>query len=235
MPLRFPAAESVPRECASQRESDPAYAMNGAAPCIDQRCRTLSGLGGGMPPSSRLQVDGARAWHWTRAEPNAAKIFRQSRQCRRLARKHSRRLTGLLLRGPDADQSVRRLSKRRKLADIEPYEIHNYIVKPDCFVWSGALFRPDSRTLELMQAELTCMRLPSKMLRHGHQRPKIEEYGDSLFAVLPHDRDLSTASCASASPFNILKRPQLPSSRSESRQRGFSDVRARTESEPKLC
>src|SRR5512146_2539928 len=70
-----------------------------------------------------------------------------------------------------------------KLADIEPQEIHNYIVKPDCFVWV-ALFEPDGRTLELMQAEFDLHPLAVEDARHGHQRPKIEEYGDSLFVVL---------------------------------------------------
>jgi magnesium transporter len=40
-----------------------------------------------------------------------------------------------------------------KLADIEPTDIHLYLVKPDCFVWV-ALLGPDARTLELMQADL---------------------------------------------------------------------------------
>ena len=71
----------------------------------------------------------------------------------------------------------------KKLADIEPQDIHRYLVKPDCFVWV-ALLEPDARALELMQAEFDLHPLAVEDARHGHQRPKIEEYGDLLFAVL---------------------------------------------------
>src|SRR5678815_2005088 len=71
----------------------------------------------------------------------------------------------------------------RKLADIEPGDIHRYLVKPGSFVWV-ALLEPDARALELMQAEFNLHPLAVEDARHGHQRPKIEEYGDVLFVVL---------------------------------------------------
>src|SRR5688500_12323260 len=40
----------------------------------------------------------------------------------------------------------------RKLADIDASEIHNYIDRPECFVWV-ALFEPDFRALAQMQRE----------------------------------------------------------------------------------
>ena len=54
---------------------------------------------------------------------------------------------------------------------------------PDCFVWV-ALLEPDARALELMQAEFNLHPLAVEDARHGHQRPKIEEYGELVFAVL---------------------------------------------------
>src|SRR5689334_19507840 len=71
----------------------------------------------------------------------------------------------------------------RKLADVEPQDIHRYLVQPDCFVWV-ALLEPDAGALELMQAEFDLHPLAVEDARHGHQRPKIEEYGDVLFVVL---------------------------------------------------
>jgi Mg2+ and Co2+ transporter CorA len=71
----------------------------------------------------------------------------------------------------------------RRLADIEPSEIHHYLIRPDNFVWV-ALLEPDARALELMQAEFNLHPLAVEDARHGHQRPKIEEYGEVLFAVL---------------------------------------------------
>ncbi|WP_129780996.1 magnesium/cobalt transporter CorA [Peristeroidobacter soli] len=118
-----------------------------------------------------------------------------------------------------------------RLADIEPHDIHNYIVKPDCFVWV-ALFEPDARTLELMQAEFDLHPLAVEDARHGHQRPKIEEYGDSLFAVLqmiePEDGGLKVGEVDI-----FVGRNYILTVRSRA-ERGFSDVRARSENEPQL-
>src|SRR4029078_7075410 len=71
----------------------------------------------------------------------------------------------------------------RKLEDIEPQDIHRYLVQPGCFVWV-ALLEPDARALEQMQAEVNLHPLAVQEARDGHQRPKIEEYGEVVFAVL---------------------------------------------------
>jgi magnesium transporter len=118
-----------------------------------------------------------------------------------------------------------------KLADIEPQEIHNYLVKPDCFVWV-ALFEPDNGTLELMQAEFDLHPLAVEDARHGHQRPKIEEYGTSLFAVLhmiePVEGELRNGEVAI-----FVGRNYILTVRTRA-QKGFAEVRARCESEPEL-
>ncbi len=71
----------------------------------------------------------------------------------------------------------------RKVADIPTDRIHEHIGRPNWFVWV-ALSDPDPKVLEDMQAEFDLHPLAVEDARHGHQRPKIEEYGDSLFAVL---------------------------------------------------
>ena len=119
-----------------------------------------------------------------------------------------------------------------KLADIEPHEIHRYLVKPDCFVWV-ALLEPDARALELMQAEFDLHPLAVEDARHGHQRPKIEEYAaDSLFAVLhmiePVDGELRVGEVDI-----FVGRNYILSVRSGV-EKGFREVRARCEHEPEL-
>ena len=47
-----------------------------------------------------------------------------------------------------------------------------------------ALLEPAPEDLDTMQAEFDLHPLAVEDARHGHQRPKIEEYGDSLFVVL---------------------------------------------------
>jgi magnesium transporter len=71
----------------------------------------------------------------------------------------------------------------RKLADIDKREISSYLARPDCFVWVALKDATDAE-LEEMREEFDLHELAVEDARHGHQRPKIEEYGDSLFVVL---------------------------------------------------
>jgi len=71
----------------------------------------------------------------------------------------------------------------RKLGDIPIEDISEYVSRPDCFVWV-ALVEPDDQELGLMAVEFGLHELAVEDARKGHQRPKIEEYGDSLFAVI---------------------------------------------------
>ena len=71
----------------------------------------------------------------------------------------------------------------KRLAEIDPKDIHRYIAMPDCFVWVAMLER-DPATLEQMREEFDLHPLAVEDAQFGHQRPKIEEYGESLFAVL---------------------------------------------------
>ncbi len=119
----------------------------------------------------------------------------------------------------------------RKLGDIPPSEISNYVSRPECFVWV-ALFEPSPEELDAMQEEFGLHELAVDDARHGHQRPKIEEYGDCLFAVLQTVEvagdDLKVGEIAV-----FVGRNYVLSVR-RGTERGFSDVRARSEREPEL-
>ena len=75
----------------------------------------------------------------------------------------------------------------RKLADIPVEDISEYVRRPDCFVWV-ALFEPTPEELDEMAEEFGLHPLAVEDARKGHQRPKIEEYDDSLFVVAADDR-----------------------------------------------
>src|SRR5258706_12375863 len=81
----------------------------------------------------------------------------------------------------------------RKLADIPKEDISEYVKRPHCFVWV-ALKDPDPSELDEMREEFGLHELAVEDARQGHSRPKIEEYGDSLFAVVqtvePKDGEL---------------------------------------------
>jgi magnesium transporter len=119
----------------------------------------------------------------------------------------------------------------RKLAEITKREIKSYLSRPDCFVWV-ALKDADAAELAEMQDEFDLHELAVEDARHGHQRPKIEEYGDSLFAVL-HTIDVAGEELKVGEMDMFVGRNYVLSARHHS-ERGFQDVRARCEREPEL-
>src|SRR6202008_4588814 len=71
----------------------------------------------------------------------------------------------------------------KKLADILVSEISAYVTRPDCFVWV-ALKDATQEELEQARMQFGLHELAVEEARVGHQRPKIEEYGVSIFTVL---------------------------------------------------
>jgi len=118
-----------------------------------------------------------------------------------------------------------------KLADIPVEDISDYVKRPNCFVWV-ALKDPEPSELDMMQEEFGLHELAVDDARQGHQRPKIEEYGDSLFAVL------QTIELNDDEPVigevDIFVGPNYILSTRRRTQKGFADVRARCEREPHL-
>jgi magnesium transporter len=118
----------------------------------------------------------------------------------------------------------------RKLADIKPEEIRQYVSRPECFVWV-ALKDPGPGELAVMQKEFDLHELAVEDATQGHQRPKIEEYGDSLFAVLHNVQFGDELKVGEVDLF--VGRNYLLSVRNQA-EPGFKEVRARCEREPEL-
>ncbi|BAL25031.1 magnesium/cobalt transporter CorA [Azoarcus sp. KH32C] len=70
-----------------------------------------------------------------------------------------------------------------RLDDLTVEEISDYVAEPGCFVWV-ALRDATPEELDKMAEEFNLHELAVEDARHGHQRPKIEEYGDSIFVVM---------------------------------------------------
>jgi magnesium transporter len=119
----------------------------------------------------------------------------------------------------------------RKLAEIPIDQIHSYVARPDCFVWVG-LKDPQPAELHDLQRQFGLHDLAVEDANHGHQRPKIDEYGDSLFVVLhmiePAGEDLIVGEVA------IFVGENYVVSARRGVERGFTDVRALCEREPEL-
>ncbi|MGH8831083.1 MAG: magnesium and cobalt transport protein CorA [Polaromonas sp.] len=121
-----------------------------------------------------------------------------------------------------------------KLADIPVSEISDHIARPDTFVWV-AMQDATPAELEEMQHEFGLHELAVEDARHGHQRPKIEEYGASLFSVLhlvesvpdnPKELNVGEVDIFAGGNYVLSVRNRS--------QKGFLGVRARCEREPEL-
>jgi len=119
----------------------------------------------------------------------------------------------------------------RRLADIEPKEISEYLKRPGSFVWVAL---KDATEAELSQAqeEFDLHPLAVEDARHGHQRPKVEEYGDSLFAVL--NTVEAQGDELKVGEVDIFVGPNYVLTVRNRSERGFSEVRSRAEREPHL-
>lgn len=116
----------------------------------------------------------------------------------------------------------------KKLSDIPVVDISEFIILPNGFVWV-ALKDADSAELEEMQYEFGLHELAVEDARVGHQRPKIEEYGDSLFAVI-HSVELIDGELLIGEVDVFVGHTYILSNRNRYQQ-GFADVRARCERE----
>ncbi len=117
----------------------------------------------------------------------------------------------------------------KKLSDIPVEDISEYLKLPDTFVWV-ALRDPGKDEIATMQEEFSLHELAVEDATRGHQRPKMEEYGDCVFVtvqILEHkSEELCVGELAIFAGANYVL-----SVRRDANQ-GFLGVRARAEREP---
>ncbi len=118
-----------------------------------------------------------------------------------------------------------------KLADLPVEEVSDYLERKDCFVWVALRDTTDAE-LEKMQEEFGLHDLAIEDASHGHQRPKIEEYGDTLFVVM-HLVEVINAELAVGEISVFVGRNFILSIRNRSNPH-FLGVRERCEREPEL-
>jgi magnesium transporter len=119
----------------------------------------------------------------------------------------------------------------KKLSDIPVERISEVLHTPGTFVWV-AMRDPDQAEMEAMRREFGLHELAVEDALRGHQRPKIEEYGDSLFAIIQLvDIDGGELSVGEVAVF--VGPNYVLSVRSRAKQT-FLGVRDRCEREPHL-
>jgi magnesium transporter len=119
----------------------------------------------------------------------------------------------------------------RKLADIDKREISDYLARPGCFVWVALRDATDEELSE-MQEEFDLHGLAVEDARHGHQRPKLEEYGNMLFVVLQTVEVMAEE--LKTGEVDIFVGPNYVLSVRQRSEQGFLGVRSRAEREPEL-
>jgi magnesium transporter len=120
----------------------------------------------------------------------------------------------------------------RRVADIDLEAVSDWVAKDGHFVWIG-LHEPSDEILKKLQEELGLHELAVEDARCAHQRPKLEEYGASLFVVL------RTATCDQQNAItfgetHIFIGERYVLSVRHGETLGYADVRARCESTPRL-
>ena len=118
-----------------------------------------------------------------------------------------------------------------KLADLAVGEISDYLDRNDCFVWVALRDTTDDE-LDQMQEEFRLHDLAVEDARHGHQRPKIEEYGDTLFVVM-HLIEIDGSELSVGEISIFVERNFVLSIRNRSKQ-SFLGVRERCQRQPEL-
>lgn len=119
----------------------------------------------------------------------------------------------------------------KKLSDLPIEKIPEYLRLPDCFVWV-AMKDPDPDELKQVQAEFGLHELAVEDAFHGNQRPKIEEYGDSLFGVV-HTVDMIDGELRVGELDIFVEENYVLSVRNRS-EHSLLGVRERCEREPHL-
>jgi magnesium transporter len=118
-----------------------------------------------------------------------------------------------------------------KVRDLQPAEIPDWVGHDGAFVWV-ALKDPDSAELHAVADRFDLHPLAVEDVLCGHQRPKVEEYQDSLFAVLKLI-DVVEGDLRFGEVCIFVGRWYVLSVRRGS-DAGFLGVRARAEREPDL-
>ncbi len=118
-----------------------------------------------------------------------------------------------------------------RVADIPLHQIRSTLDQGNSFVWV-ALKDPDDEELRTLEEEFDLPELAVEDAHHGHQRPKLEEYGQSLFVVL-HVIE-RTGDELTHGEVAVFVGPTYIVSVRRDTEAGFADVRRRCELEPEL-
>jgi len=121
----------------------------------------------------------------------------------------------------------------RRLAEVAIPDISEVLKQPGRFVWIG-LHDPDEEVLKEVQQEFSLHDLAIEDAALAHQRPKLERYGDSLFAVLRTAHLDPPTSAIELGETHIFVGANYVVSIRHGASRPYVEVRSRCEASPDL-
>jgi magnesium transporter len=121
----------------------------------------------------------------------------------------------------------------QRIGDVAIPDISEALKKPDVFVWVG-LLDPSPELLAEIQNEFKLHDLAVEDARLAHQRPKLEQYGDSIFVVLRPAVWSAAERRVELGETHLFVGPRYVVSVRHGSSGSYAPVRARCESTPSL-
>jgi len=121
----------------------------------------------------------------------------------------------------------------RRVRDVEIPDISEALKEPGVFVWVG-LHDPSLELLQQIQKEFGLHDLAVEDAQAAHQRPKFEQYGDSVFVVLRPAILASDQERIELGETHLFLGPRYIVSIRHGDTPGYAAVRTRCESNPAL-
>ncbi len=121
----------------------------------------------------------------------------------------------------------------KRVGDVAIPDISEVLKRPGVFVWIG-LHDPSSELLRQIQQEFGLHDLAIEDAQVAHQRPKLEQYGDSVFVVLRPTLLSSDQQHIELGETHIFVGPRYIVSVRHGATPSYTAVRARCESTPAL-
>jgi len=116
-----------------------------------------------------------------------------------------------------------------RVREVPLEETSEVLKQSEGFVWIG-LYEPDEELLRQVQAEFSLHDLAIEDAHRAHQRPKIEEYGESLFVVLRTVQDGAQRREVQFGETHVFVGPRYVVTVRHGASLSYGEVRARCES-----
>jgi len=120
----------------------------------------------------------------------------------------------------------------KRIADVDLSDVKSFLKDENQFVWIG-LYEPSEDILDRVQEQFNLHELAVEDAHRAHQRPKVEQYADSIFVVMrtaqinkDHHIEFGETHFFVGDKFIVVVRhgSSIP----------YTEVRARCESNPEL-